>query len=237
MLLVGFILCLGSVALAQEQASEAQRTESETVAIVAFPPGEILPQVERTRSFIRRSEEMAASGFPTEDLEAQLLELQNRYEALKARTERRLEGLVPPGLIFDLQSAWKAESVAAKISQRTPAKRSEALAGILENVGSLLQRWQLTREGEAELGLPDPVVAEVEKTIDELTALRKTLQDRWVEVISIQDGYSQLLVSYDQMIGLVEERAEDTRARLFSLDSPPLWVVLASGEEDSPAFE
>jgi small-conductance mechanosensitive channel len=236
-LLFGFALIAGRFALAQQQGSEPQPGESEPSAIVPFSPSEILPETEATRLFIRQSEQLAESGLPTENLAAQVEDLRTRYEQLKSRTERRLEGLVPPGLIVDLRSAWEAEKASAKSSQRTPARRSESLASIMEDVRSLRQRWQLTREGAAEAGLPDPVVAEVNKTIAALNALQKTLQDRWVEVISLQDDYSQLMVSYDHMIGLIEERAEYTRARLLSRDSPPIWAVLAASDEELPSIQ
>ncbi len=233
-LLMGLVLVAGSPVLAQQQSSQTQTAESEKEETAPIPPGEILPQIEETDNFIRRSKQLADSGFPTDDLNARVLELQNRFELLETRTARRLGGLVPPRLLEDLRSAWEAETATAKSAQKTPARSSKALADLLEHVRLLLERWKLTRAGAVEMGLPAPVVREVEKTIKDLTSLKSSLQDRWVEVISVQEKYSQLLINYDHMIGLIEGRAKETRARLMSLDSPPLWEVFTS-DEDQPS--
>lgn len=237
LLLIGLLFPANGFSLAQQQSSEAREAELEEPKVVPIPPGEILTQIEETQIFINRSRQMAQAGFPAEEIESRVAELRKRYEQLKIRTERRLEGLLPPNLIVDLLGVWEAETAAAKSAQEIPARRARALAELGQEVRSRIERWELTRRESAEAELPGPALSEISRTIQSLKTLVGELQSQWLEVIKAQDAYSQLLLSYDQMIGLIEERAKETRSRLLSLDSPPLWSAIRSEEERPPALE
>mgnify|MGYP001818917078 CR=1 FL=1 len=228
--LLALLVLLPTFAAAQES-KPAETTEPETPPVQPISAAQIPGRAEDTTRIMRSIRERMSPSPDVERIRESLTGFVDRLEQMKA--DPTLENLAGLGLrgLDELDQSWSSAAKQARGWQTALSARSTALGEQLELLRSERAPWQLTYETRSEQTLPDALVARVQSVLAEIEAVRKLLNERLDDVLTLQNGISERLVLIEDINDSVDQAQAAFRDQmLVRLDGRPLWLFFTKDE-------
>jgi small-conductance mechanosensitive channel len=133
--------------------------------------------------------------------------------------------------LFSAANEWRIERLRADLVADGIERRLAALHELAGQLGLLRERWNLTlRElgGASPQALPADAIDQLLASIDETEGRTRSELE---QALTLQSRLTDLQLIIDDGTAWVEEVSRTERERLFRIESPPLWMALASRAE------
>jgi potassium efflux system protein len=193
-----------------------------------IPASQISIKAEETSEVLRSLRDRPNPDPVITEIGEALPALMGTLQDLLEETEARLRGTVSARILEDLQRRWHRHS--QKITGWVSAVngRAQSLDRDLETLQELRLTWEATRDGGAEEGLQETLLEIVNTSIELIRELEKKFGERRSELLTVQgqvDKAANVILDALEDINVARDR---TRLKLTTLDSRPLWEVIAN---------
>jgi len=136
--------------------------------------------------------------------------------------------------LYEIRDEWQIHRMGVNTWHEAVAVRSETLESKNVELDQIQKLWELTRISAAEQNYPNALKERINLILGEIGEVEKRLQERLEEVFSLQGHLSDQTVEINSVLSEIETAIGQSRQRLFSQDSPPLWKALFAPKEEIP---
>jgi hypothetical protein len=157
---------------------------------------------------------------------------EERLAALEAKTERTLSASPSLRKLRNLRSDWQGLGEQFRGWQRPVAVRIAEVGREVEDLGLLIETWQMTAGQAPRERLPEEVVAKIDRALSDLEGTQRLLYRRRNDLLTLEYEVADLLAKCENGISLTSAEIDRVRGRLLVTDAAPLWSNRAVSEED-----
>ena len=161
-----------------------------------------------------------------------------RFKTLKAETDQLQAQLDETNLeelkynrLLSIQTSWENIKTSMSAWQNNLQSRSQEL----ETYGQVLQEnqklWEMTSNASKERDDPEAIRSRINEVLDSILVVDKVLKTRQEAVLTLMDQVSQESIRINKAQARIKEAQVETRAKIFAIDSPPLWKAFHRTEK------
>jgi small-conductance mechanosensitive channel len=197
-----------------------------------FPLASLSTALLESRQALRGAERTLRRPLHLEDWQQEIERLLTRSQEISAsaqtlpKDQRTFRGL------FSLANEWRFVRLRTDLAAEAFQRRLAALQALDSQLSRMQERWALTRQqlpAEAPEGVPAGAIDELATAIEVVDGRARSELEH---VLSLQSKLTELQLAVDEGTAWVEETARAERARLFEIDSPPLWTALGDRAQE-----
>ncbi len=207
---------------AQEKSADATQSVSDTVVILPIPPTELIVEYENTAELLSKKGKLQISD---EDLEEFDYKRDTILSSVDGFLERDILRSLEGSNIRELDNARYL--VAMHIDQiedfqLSMTKRTREIMDASIELGRNKRRWELSKAGAVEVGIPDVVRTRIDQTIRQLDSVNLMLQEDFSNLLIEENSLSERNSQLKALLDSISIRKQAIGESLYSLDSDPL---------------
>ncbi|MFC2164582.1 mechanosensitive ion channel domain-containing protein [Acidobacteriota bacterium] len=137
----------------------------------------------------------------------------------------------------DFLEEWQIHKAKVNTWLESVAARSQLLE--VENIKlqKIKELWELTRVSAAENNYPQALKERIAAVLSEIREVEMSLKERQEQIFSLEGKISDQSVVINDVLSQIDSAFVQSRQKLFSHDSPPLWKALFATEVEIPVFK
>jgi hypothetical protein len=155
-------------------------------------------------------------------------EIDNRVAHLKEINPEELK----LNRLLEIQTSWENFKSVISAWQENLLSRSQELEAYGNELQKMHTRWELTLAASQEREDPPALRSRVNVVLDSINNVDKAFKTRQKDMLTLMNQISQESIRINTILSRINEAQDETREKIFAIDSPPLWKAFKRVETD-----
>ncbi len=210
--------------------SAEKKPELQPIAASEIPKlsEETISQLDEIRTKIKPLDELGDISKGFEEIRTEIDQLESDLSEINL-LELKFSRLVV------IQTSWESIKTSMSVWQNSLQSRSQELEIYGQALKQKHELWEMTSNAATERGDPQALQSRIGEVLDSIVDVEKDLKVRQESVLTLMNQVSQESIRINKALSKINSAQQQTRERMFTVDSPPLWNAFR-WEEKRPSL-
>jgi len=210
-------------ALAAEQKAAEVPKPAAPPPPVAIPLADIATEATKVANLLSSINASTTPSAQIENIRKTLPELSERLDAQFAATTKSLQAQPTLETLQTEQQQWQSSQVQATGLLNVLTQHATKLQDSLNQLTELQKTWSTTRASAQTAKAPDPILQQIDATLDAIAAARAPLDAQRADVLDLQSHVAKEVTKCGTALQRIADFQQKAVAGIFVPDAPPIW--------------